>query len=70
MTVELNVWTGDESRSWHHFGLKHLVNGSPDKEMLDELLAPYNGWFVYTDESGKVRFNTEQDKLFFMLKWL
>ena len=70
MTVELNVWMGNDSRAWTNFCIKNISSAEATKEHLDAKLQPYNGWFEYKEKSGSVLFKTEQDKAFFLLKWV
>ena len=70
MITELNIAYGPESRAWAKFCKENIkILGDGRIRSANMVLADYCGKIRTNGTYPKVEFNTEQDKMFFILKW-
>ena len=70
MKVKLDNWgTVADRNAWNNFVRHHLSDlQEGDAFMLDEVLKLYNAQVIPGTQMD-IGFNTDRDKVFFMLKW-
>jgi hypothetical protein len=65
--VEMSILF-EGSTAWYNFGKKYIAGTAPTLESTNLLLKPYHARIIEF-ETQTITFDTEQDKLIFMLRW-